>query len=238
LSASEAIWRLLADDELAVDVGANIGYMTGLMAARVGPRGQVIAFEPHPTLFEQLTNNVCSWRSDPRAGDITLHELALSDRGGTARLHTSDEFDANMGTATLRSADDRSAEAHRKPLDVAVAKLDDLVHRDVGLLKIDVEGHEHSVLVGTRGLLERGAIRDIVFEEHRPLPTPTTELLESHGYKLFRLEQRFAGVKLTPNPRGAAPQLWDAPAYLATNSPDRAVNLLRISGWAVLRSRR
>jgi len=35
----------------AIDVGANIGYFTLLMAKRVGPQGKVIAFEPlaeHP----------------------------------------------------------------------------------------------------------------------------------------------------------------------------------------------
>ena len=48
LGVSEAIWRLLDKDDLAIDVGANIGHMTGIMARRVGPKGAVIAFEPHP----------------------------------------------------------------------------------------------------------------------------------------------------------------------------------------------
>src|ERR687886_1998553 len=41
LTVSEVIWRLLEPGEQAVDVGANIGYMTSLMAARVGKTGNV-----------------------------------------------------------------------------------------------------------------------------------------------------------------------------------------------------
>ena len=40
LAASEVCWRLLDPGETAVDVGANIGVMTGLLARRAGPTGE------------------------------------------------------------------------------------------------------------------------------------------------------------------------------------------------------
>ena len=43
LSVSEALWRLLDTGDTFVDAGANIGYMSSLMAARVGRRGNGFA---------------------------------------------------------------------------------------------------------------------------------------------------------------------------------------------------
>src|SRR5687767_7277141 len=58
---TETIWRLLDDGDTAIDVGAHIGYMSSVMAARVGAQGRVLAFEPHPDLFRELAANVSLW---------------------------------------------------------------------------------------------------------------------------------------------------------------------------------
>jgi FkbM family methyltransferase len=47
---SEPIARPLDPGELAVDAGAKIGYVSALMASRVGTDGEVIALEPQPRL--------------------------------------------------------------------------------------------------------------------------------------------------------------------------------------------
>src|ERR1700728_4384379 len=41
LAVSETMWRLATGDDMALDVGANIGYFAGLLACRVR---EVIAF--------------------------------------------------------------------------------------------------------------------------------------------------------------------------------------------------
>ncbi len=43
---------------MAVDVGANVGYMTIAAANRVGPGGLVIAVEPHPANVALLEANI------------------------------------------------------------------------------------------------------------------------------------------------------------------------------------
>src|SRR4051794_10893580 len=45
LVVTETLWRLIDPGEVGVDAGANIGYMTSIMAARAA---RVWAFEPHP----------------------------------------------------------------------------------------------------------------------------------------------------------------------------------------------
>src|SRR5262245_30401299 len=58
LLVSESLFRLCDVGELALDIGANIGQMTSLMAVKVGPSGTVLAFEPHFEIFSELAFNV------------------------------------------------------------------------------------------------------------------------------------------------------------------------------------
>ena len=72
LGVSECLWRLLDAGETALDVGANIGYMTCLLARRAGVGGKVIALEPHPQIFTELDDNVAGWTSNPEVAEIRL----------------------------------------------------------------------------------------------------------------------------------------------------------------------
>jgi hypothetical protein len=137
-------------------------------------------------------------------------------------------FAANKGTASLERREGEST-------DVATVRLDEAVSGLVGVLKLDVEGHELAALEGAEGLLARGLIRDIVFEEHRPPPTPVTELLESRGYTVLSVRQGLRGPILCAPEEAYSFKLWDPPALLATTDPERAHRRLARRGWRSLR---
>jgi FkbM family methyltransferase len=224
---TETMARLIDPGDLVVDVGANIGYLTSLAAARAGAGGAVAAFEPHPVVFELLSANISRWRGSDLA-PVHAHQLALSDRAGTAQLSSDDSFHANMGLSSLEPGTGESL------LPVQVARLDEvLAGRPIGLLKIDVEGHEAGVLRGASALLESGRVRDIIFEDHNPYPDESTELVESAGYRLFSLSNDLFGVHLgAPATRGEV-SAWPGPSYLATRDPERARLRIRPRGWQV-----
>src|SRR5205823_4777209 len=157
----------------------NIGQMTGLMALRAGKSGKVIAFEPHPELFRELSANVDRWSAHPRIAPIILHAVALSDRCGTGQLRVTDYFAQNRGSASLvegEGAGDTTSTLYEVPL----RRLDETLESEerIGVMKLDVEGHELSVLQGAAGLLDARRIRDLVFEEQHGYPTAVTDLLE------------------------------------------------------------
>jgi FkbM family methyltransferase len=227
---SETMHRLIDPGEMVVDVGANVGYLTSLAAARLGPAGTVLAFEPHPFVFDMLNGNVERWRGKGVA-TVETHRAALSERTGTAELDAGDTFHANMGLAALS---DGAAPAGHETFTVDVLRLDDVIgDRTVGLLKIDVEGHEPEVLRGATELLAGGRVRDVIFEDHNPYPDASTEIVEGAGYRLFALSNDLFGVNIgTAAERGEMPE-WPGPSYLATRDPERAIARLKPRGWQV-----
>jgi FkbM family methyltransferase len=224
LGVSEVMWRLADGDELALDVGANIGYFTGLLSCRAQA---VVAFEPNPRLHRFIAGNIGRWE---HAGRVTLDTRAASNRNGTATLHLPSAYDQNFGIASLASATGDDGATY----EIDTVRLDDFIAgRRVGVLKIDVEGHELPALEGAGDSLAGGLIRDVVFEEHRPLPSPVSRMLESAGFTIQGIEQAFTHPLLIS---GRAPRGWDAPTYLATRDPERTQRLMRPSGWRCLRA--
>jgi len=104
LCVSETVWRLVEQGDCVLDVGANIGHMTGIMAVRVGAKGIVLSFEPHPEVFEELIQNIKFWEDMPNMGHIVAHNTALSNQYGTALLSVATDFAQNRGTASLETA--------------------------------------------------------------------------------------------------------------------------------------
>lgn len=231
---SECLWRLMDPGEVAVDVGANIGHMTSVMAWRAGQHGKIISIEPHPELFEELRFNISRWQNLMNAPDIVLHNLAVSDRTGLALLHVPQAFRANRGIASLleSSAQESSSETHS----VNVTTLDALIPgiEKIGVLKIDVEGYELAVLRGSVELLSSKRARDIIFEDHGIPPTPVMELLREHGYSVFHLGQRLRGPEIIDIRQPYVQKLVHAPSFLATIDPQRALKRLSKRGWRVL----
>jgi len=240
LEVTEALFRLVEPGEIAVDAGANIGYMTSIMALCVGPRGRVLAFEPHPDVFQRLLANAERWDDDARTGTVSPRRTALGARAGSATLRTSESFASNEGSATLVTADGPVDGADVRLHEVELVRLDDAVSEEesVGVLKIDVEGGELGVLEGARRLLGNGRVRDILFEEHRGYPAPTTQLLESFGYTVLRPEYRLLGPWLSPASVQPSGRWRGDVSLLATLAPERAVQRLATRGWRALRRRR
>ena len=229
LPVTELLWRLTDPDDLALDVGANVGYFTSLFAARAE---RVLAFEPHPTHVDRIARAMTSW-DGVRWAKVELLPNAVSDRMGEATLSMPEDFKVNEGLASL-SLDVTAGAA----ITVQGVTIDDVLQdRRVGVMKIDVEGHELAALQGAERALSAGRVRDIVFEDHAPLPTDVSRYLTRHGYTVFGLAERPMGVDLVA-PEGAAVPRWDAPMYLATLAPERARRLMKPRRWRSLRPSR
>lgn len=133
-----------------LDVGANAG-LHALCGRSTFAR--VHAFEPNPTTAERLARNV---RLSGAEEHVRVHRVALSDRSGSALISVEP---GHSGASRLGGDPSGSAEVRLDTLD-AIAEREGIAQVD--LVKIDVEGHEASVVRGGRRLLERDRPRIVV----------------------------------------------------------------------------
>ena len=135
-----------------VDIGANIGYFS-LLLANAFPKATIHAFEPNPVTYRVLRLN--AWRLADR---IRTWPLALSDSRGIVALTTSAH---NLG-------DTKSVHVTNNMVANSIApsiSLDDLVEvARADLVKIDVQGSELSVLSGMKRLIAASPHIRIVME--------------------------------------------------------------------------
>jgi FkbM family methyltransferase len=118
---------------IAVDVGANNGVYAYHLSRFAR---EVLAFEPNPRFHDKL-------KGLPR--NVRLEPVALSAASGSADLSIPRQGDTEAGGwATLEP----SAYEVARTLPVTTRALDDYGLTDVGFIKIDVEGHELTVLAG------------------------------------------------------------------------------------------
>lgn len=229
LAVTETLWRLADPGELAVDIGANIGCMTAALAARVGTLlgGTVWAFEAHPQVFEELKHNIEQWQRQTTV-QFEAHQLAVSDRQRSVKLSTPNSFETNRGLAFVVASEAAQDSGSSETIVVKSECLDALLpSAQIGVLKIDVEGHELAVLRGAIGLLKAKRIRDCVFEEHGNYPTEATNFLEDAGYTLFRIHRSFFKPLLLAPDSKVARSRWQPTSFLATCEPDRVSDRLR-----------
>lgn len=142
----------MPEDAVVLDIGANIGIMTVLIARRVR-RGVVHAFEPIPDNFAALRRNVEHFGLD----NVVLHPMALGEERGELEMVMPEE--SNVRMQGLSHAVDVGPDAVvGTRYTVPQERLDDLDlarERPIAGVKIDVENFEQYVLRGARGLLER-----------------------------------------------------------------------------------
>lgn len=133
----------VSEGDWVLDIGANVGHYTVRLAELVGATGRVIALEPIPQTFELLASNAAG------LDNVTLLNVAASEDSqifGT-RIPCYDSGLSNYYRAELTNACDGSVPV----ISVAVDSL--RIPDRVGLVKLDVEGHELSALKGMAGLL-------------------------------------------------------------------------------------
>jgi FkbM family methyltransferase len=176
---SSLIQSHLGGGETVLDIGANIGYFSLLMAHMVGPTGRVIAFEPFPPVYAMLCENLqlnnLYW--------VQAERMAVADREGEMRIQSEPD---NPLSSTVRLSESGD-------LTVSLISLDHYAQTAgltrVDFAKIDVEGAEDSVVRGVTKTLE--TFHPVVLVEIHSNDGGESEglsKLKELGYQLKRLE--------------------------------------------------
>jgi FkbM family methyltransferase len=182
---TKTVRRLLRPGDVAVDVGANHGWYSLVMAQAVGPAGAVHAIEPLPALTSALRRNIAL---NPSL-KVQVHAVAAGAEDGTLELHVFDDLPHGHTSAA------RLGGTYRSQV-VPCKRLDDLIPNQPTLVKVDVEGFEPEVLAGATGLLDgRPGPMWLIEVNHETAaafgrrPDAALTPLAPYGYSVFRVEE-------------------------------------------------
>ena len=146
---------------IAMDIGANIGLHTVVIARAIGPHGRVHAFEPS-AVFDRLKRNVALNALQDR---VIANHLAVGARGGVLKLN-----ECRTGFEAYTSVNRPFAEGAStgKMFECEQITLDSYADKNqisqIDFMKIDVEGSEPDVLAGAVALLKNHRIGCILME--------------------------------------------------------------------------
>lgn len=175
------------------DVGANVGEFTlQILDAFRSMSIQVYAFEPSAKTGERLKTRIGG------APNVHIVPKALSDHDGSAELFFPDKGSSTLGSLYQRDLAHHNSYFTEKE-QVAITTVDGFCLENkieyIHLLKLDVEGHELSVLKGAEQMMGRDAIEVIQFEfggtniDSRTYFKDFYQLL-SPKYKIYRILPR------------------------------------------------
>jgi FkbM family methyltransferase len=177
---STAFRELLSPGQNFVDVGANEGWFSMLAANLVGLSGRVLACEPQERLWPVITKNIFL----NGFANVQLLPFAVAEQPGEAVINLYPSI--NTGSSNISATKRRWETQQRIKLLPLTTLLISLRGGTVDLMKVDVEGFEHQVLLSAGEHLG-STIKRIVVELH---PAQLEALGSSEGQVVALLESR------------------------------------------------
>ncbi|MCB0517167.1 MAG: FkbM family methyltransferase [Chitinophagales bacterium] len=128
-----------------LDIGANIGFYTQVLAECVGENGEVWAFEPDETNFRHLQENTQQFPQ------VSAVQKAVGEKNKLLKLYFSDKL--NVDHQTFDSGEGRNFK------EIDCVSLDAYLPEDVcvDVIKMDIQGYEYFALQGMQQLIERSS---------------------------------------------------------------------------------
>ena len=176
LNLIEKLFRGRLDKKVILDVGANIGNHT-VAFSKISKK--VYAFEPNIFIFDLLKINT------RKIKNIEIFNFGASDRNQST-LAKIPKLNWGGGSLTLdekNSKPNKFFEVMFKLKSLDSIKL--FSKANIGMIKIDVEGHELQAFKGMKSLLTKKK-PIIIFEQNRGIFNQTSDeikFLQSIGYK-------------------------------------------------------
>jgi len=185
---TELVKKEVKKGDIVLDLGANFGYYTLILADTVGDAGKVYAFEPDPFNFALLKKNV----QINGYSNVTLVQKAVSNKTGQAILHISDE---DLGGHSIHEQRYCS-----RTIEVETIRLDDYFSDQrsrIDFIKMDIEGAEFEAIEGMPLLLQRNNKLKIVTEFYPQVIKESgrnildlPSILLAHGFKLYDINDQ------------------------------------------------
>lgn len=169
--------QVLSTGATALDIGANVGIFSVVMAAKAGANGRVFSFEPLPANVVRLKKNL---RRNGLA-DSGVFAVALGQADGEMRLRLAhDPAYPSLHEVEGGLADGTDVQVQVRRLD---AVWEELGMPDVAFVKMDVEGAEADVLKGGARFLGTCRPTMLIEANSESQLAALRSILSAYGYR-------------------------------------------------------
>lgn len=167
-------------DPLILDCGSNIG-MSILYYKHVYPRARIVGFEPDPTIFPYLEENI----SNNKLEDVQLHQAAVGGQESVLTFYSDGKYSSCLAEH-LPEEGATEAGVNWTKHEVPCVKLRECITEPVDFLKMNIEGAEYEALSNAADRLRQ--VKEMVVEYHHLPGLPRTlhkilELLHEQGFQ-------------------------------------------------------
>ncbi len=186
---ADLVARLLEEDDVFWDIGANVGYFTLVAATALPSRGQIIAFEPGQNAYARLTENI----SLNPYENIQTYPVAVSDAEGEAVLHVSGDI-ADSSASLFPTGQPQAGHEVCRTVALDQFLLAEGLRPPI-LIKLDAEGAELAVLQGAQGLISQSPPMFLMEMEEKTLmaagasKAAIQQFLGGYGYRAAHLRK-------------------------------------------------
>ena len=167
------ISNFVKEDKAVIDIGAHMGHYTLNMSHKAQ---RVYSFECSPKSFNYLCANIALQDMNY---SVTKYNVALSNKEGVANYYIRDKLDGGSNGISKFNLDEKNNTPY---IEVPTKTLDSFGLKNIGFIKIDVEGHEKEVLEGSLNTLKENDYPPFIFESWSPNnldnSIPKTEIRE------------------------------------------------------------
>jgi len=147
-----------------LDIGANVGYTAVVFASAIKPGDRVFAFEPEAENFRRLAENLKKFGVSDR---VVASSVAVGAQDGVADiwLNQNHPGDHRIVTDEFREKIQKTNSICSVPM-VSIDSFVDSNHisKQIGFIKIDVQGYETQVCYGMQRTLENNPRATVAIE--------------------------------------------------------------------------
>lgn len=178
----------LNEGDIVIDAGAYIGGFALYASRLVGEKGEIIAFEPDPSSFKKLEENI---KLNNITNIITINK-GVWENDTTLSFHNDGKATSTFVTDGNPYIEDPGADK----INIEVVSIDNILKvlniKKIDFIKMDVEGSEINAIKGAKETLKNNDVNLAIASYHifegKPTHTRLEEDLKKLGYTAQTIE--------------------------------------------------
>lgn len=194
---TDLIQERIFPGNIVIDIGANIGFFTLIMANIVKKEGKVFSFEPESENFQLLEKNV----KVNNLSNVILENKAVGNINGETDMYLASNEDNIYSQSMHRIYSSNIVSQNSTPVKIKIIRLDDFFEKlelieKIDLIKIDVEGAEFDVLKGMSKILDLNKDLKIIMEfsienlqDFGSKPDEVMDFLLKKNFRLWKINE-------------------------------------------------